>query len=494
MRTFAPNCIIVSKQKIDMKRILLSAGLLLAASCAFGQTNDPIVMTVNGKDVTRSEFEYSYNKNNTETVLDRKSLDEYVELFINYKLKVAAAEEEHMDTMSSFIKEMAEYRSQQAEAYLVDSAFIERQARQVYKETAERIGADGLILTSHILIRMEQDATPEEQAAAKVRIDSISAALKAGANFAELAKKVSQDPGSAAKGGELPWAQRGQFIPAYENAAFALQPGQISEPVLSAVGYHIIKMNDRKQFEPYEFHRKSIIQWLNQRGITAAAKQSMGRKLAAQMGGGLTPDEALAKAEQELDTKYPDFGFLMKEFHDGSLLYEISNREVWDKAAKDEKGLAEYFKKHKKEYKYDEPVYRGVIVNCVSEEVLKGVKKCVKGKPENEWIKVIRESYNNDSTLQVKIIRGPFKAGKNKYADYYIFKTTKEKPDAVEGFPYVGVIGKMQKKGPETFEDVRGAVTTDYQNYLEKEWVKVLRSKYSFTVYPDAIDTVNNHQ
>lgn len=493
MRTFAPNCIIVSKQKIDMKRILLSAGILLAASCAFGQVADPIVMTVNGKDVTRSEFEYSYNKNNTETVLDRKSLDEYVELFINYKLKVAAAEEEHMDTMSSFIKEMAEYRSQQAETYLVDSAFIEQQARLVYKETAERIGADGLIQCSHILIRMEQNATPEEQAAAKVRIDSISSALKAGADFAELAKAVSQDPGSAAKGGELPWAQKGQFIPEFEQAAFALQPGQMTEPILTAVGYHIIKMNDRKQFEPYEFHKKSIYQWLNQRGITPAAKQSMGRKLAAQMGGDITPDEALAKAEQELDTKYPDFGYLMKEFHDGSLLYEISNREVWDKAAKDDKGLEAYFKKHKKEYKYDEPVYRGIIVNCISEDVLKGVKKSIKGQPESEWIKIIREEYNNDSTLQVKIIRGPFKAGKNKYADHYIFKTSKEQPAPVEGFPYVGIIGKLQKKGPETYEDVRGAVTTDYQNYLEQEWVKVLRAKYPYKVYPDVIDTVNRH-
>lgn len=468
-------------------------GVLMASISGFAQADDPIVMTVNGKDVPRSEFEYSYNKNNTETVLDRKSLDEYVDLFINYKLKVAAAEEEHMDTIASFIKEMAEYRSQQAEAYLIDSTFIEEQARQVYKETAERIGSDGLILVSHILIRLQQDATSEQQLAAKVRIDSISTALKGGADFAELAQKVSQDPGTAAQGGMLPWIQKGQTIPAFEQVAYSLQPGQVSEPVLSAVGYHIIKMNDRKQFEPYEFHRESIYKWLEQRGINAAAKESMGRKLAAQMGGDVTPQEALAKAEMELDTKYPDFGYLMKEYHDGSMLYEISNREVWNKASKDEKGLEKFFKKHKKDYKFDEPVFRGVIVNCVDENVLNGVKKCVKGKPESEWIQTIREQFNNDSTLQVKIIRGPFKAGKNKYADYYIFKNTQEQPEAIEGFPVVSAIGKMLKKGPETYEDVRGAVTTDYQSFLEKEWVKQLRAKYKYTVYPDVIDTVNNH-
>ena len=94
----------------------------------------------------------------------------------------------------------------------------------------------------------------------------------------------------------------------------------------------------------------------------------------------------------------------------------------------------------------------------------------------------------------MKIIRGPFKAGKNDFANYYIFKTSQKKPDALEGFPVVGVIGKLQKKGPDTYEDVRGAVTTDYQNHLEKEWVKVLRAKYPYTVYPEAINTVNNHE
>ena len=476
-----------------MKRIMLAAAVLLTALCAQGQVNDPIVMTVNGVDIPRSEFEYSYNKNNTEAVLDRKSLDEYVELFVNYRLKVAAAADECMDTTAAFRKEMAEYRAQQAEAYLVDSTFIEEQARDVYRQTAERIGDDGLVLVSHILLRLPQDASAEAQAAAKVRADSIYDVLKAGADFADMARRLSQDPGSAQQGGQLPWIQKGQTIPEFESTAFALQPGQMSEPVLTAVGYHIIKMNDRKQFEPYEFHRKSIYEWLNQRGITVAAKQSMGRKLAAEMGGDITPDEALAKAEQQLDEKYPDFRYLMKEFHDGSMLYEISNREVWDKGAKDEKGLEKYFKKHKKDYAYDEPVYRGIIVNCTTDDILEQVKKSVKGKPEAEWVQTIREQFNNDSTLQVKIIRGPFKAGKNKYADYYIFKTSKEQPEAIEGFPAIGVIGKLQKKGPDTYEDVRGAVTTDYQNQLEKEWVKVLRKKYTWTVYPDVLDTVNNH-
>ena len=475
-----------------MKRFLTALALASIALGGFAQADDPIVMTVNGVDIPRSEFEYSYNKNNTAEALDRKALDEYVELFINYRLKVAAALDEHMDTMSSFQKEMAEYRSQQAEPYLIDSLFIEDAAREVYRQTAERIGDDGLVQVSHILIRLQLNASAEEQAIAKTRIDSISTALKAGADFAELAGRLSQDPGTAAQGGMLPWIQKGQTIPAFEQVAFSMQPGEISEPVLSAVGYHIIKMNERKQFEPYEFHRDAIYKYLEQRGVNAAAKESMGKKLAAVMGGNVTPEEALAQAEKDLDAKYPDFRFLMKEYYDGSLLYEISNREVWDKAAKDEAGLQKYFKGHRKDYAYENPVFRGIIANCTTDDVLKQVKKSIKGKPESEWVKIIRETFNSDSTLQVKIIRGPFTAGKNKYADYVIFKTG-EQPEPIEGFPAMGAIGKLQKKGPDTYEDVRGLVTADYQNLLEKEWVAKLREKYTYTVYPDAINTVNNH-
>ena len=475
-----------------MKKLISLLCALVALQTVGAQTDDPVVMTVTGVDVTRSEFEYSFNKNNTDLVVDKKSLDEYVELFVNYKLKVAAALDAQLDTMETFKKEVADYRSQQAEEYLVDNDFIEREARNTYQQTAERIGPDGQFKAAHILVRLTQQATPREQAQAKLRIDSIYAALKAGADFAEMAKAHSEDPGTAREGGMLPWLTRGQLLREFETAALALQPGEMSEPVLSPVGYHVIYMSERKPFEPYEYHRASILQFLEQRGIRAHAKRSMGQKLAAEMGGKVTPEEALAKAEMELDAKYPEFGFLMKEFYEGSLLYEISTREVWNKAAEDTEGLEKYFKKNKKSYNYDEPVYRGLVVHCVSDDVLKKVQKLVKKQPQKEWVKVIREAFNSDSLLQVKMVRGPFKATQNMYADYYAFEQG-ERPDTVAGFPVTGVVGKLQKKGPDSYEDVRGPVTADYQNYLEQLWVKELRKRYAVTLYPEALETVNKH-
>lgn len=476
-----------------MKRlfIALCTGLMMQ-SVTVAQNNDPIVMTVNGVDVHRSEFEYSFNKNNTDMVVDKKSIDEYVELFVNYKLKVAAAKDAHLDTMTTFIKEVADYRAQQAEEYLIDSAFIEAEARKTYEATAKNIGPDGMFRAAHILVRLEQQATEQQRQRAKQQIDSIYIALKAGADFAEMAKNHSQDPGTARDGGMLPWLFKGQLLKEFEEVALTMQPGEMSKPILTPVGYHIIYMSERKQFEPFEYHRQSIYQFLEQRGIRPHAKLAMGKKLAQQMGGNITPEEALAIAEKELDSKYPEFGFLMKEFYEGSLLYEISTREVWDKAAKDEAGLEKFFKKNKKNYRYEEPMYRGLVMHCASQDILAQVNKLVKKQPQKEWVKIIRENFNSDSLLQVKMVRGPFKVGKNVYADYYAFGKG-ERPDTIAGFPATGVIGKMQKKGPDTYEDVRGPLTADYQNHLEQLWVKELREKYPVVLYPEALATVNKH-
>ena len=475
-----------------MKNFLATFGFAIAALPIMAQSNDPIVMTINGEDVTRSEFEYSYNKNNTDLVVDKASLDEYVELFVNYKLKVAAAKEAQLDTMAAFQKEVADYRAQQAEEYLIDSTFIEEEARNTYEATAQNIGPDGLFQAAHILIHLPQQASASEQARAKQRIDSLYAVLANGANFAEVAKLHSEDPGSARDGGILPWFFKGQLLKEFEEVALAMQPGEMSRPVLSPVGYHIIYMNDRKQFEPYEYHRESILEFLDQRGIRPHAKRSMGEKLAKQMGGNITPEQALERAEMELDAKYPEFRFLMNEFYEGSLLYEISVREVWEKAANDEKGLEKYFKKNKKNYRYEEPIFRGLVVHCVSEEVLKGVKKVVKKQPQSEWVNSIRSAYNSDSLIQVRMVRGPFTVGKSVYADYYAFGVG-ERPDTVASYPVTGVVGKLQKKGPDTYEDVRGEVTADYQNQLEMQWVSELRKKYTIILYPEALATVNKH-
>ena len=134
-----------------MKRVtIFLAILLMTAVTAFAQTNDPVIMTVNGQPVLRSEFVYSYNKNNSEGVIDKKTVEEYVDLFVNYKLKVMAALDAHLDTMRSFKQEFATYRDQQVKPSFFSEKDMEAEALKIYNNTKEDIGPKGLVNLSHI--------------------------------------------------------------------------------------------------------------------------------------------------------------------------------------------------------------------------------------------------------------------------------------------------------------------------------------------------------
>lgn len=224
---------------------LFSALLLGCAMMAQAQNaNDPTIMTINGQPISRSEFEYSYNKNNSEGVIDKKSVEEYVDLFINYKLKVQAAIDAKMDTMPAYKREFLNYRDQQIRPTIINDADVEAEAYKIYKETQERIdGAGGMRQVSHILIMVPPKATAEEMMADSARADSIYSAIMKGSDFNEMARRYSDDKASAAKGGQLNWITKGQTVPTFENAAYSMRPGEISRPVKSPFGWHIIRMD-----------------------------------------------------------------------------------------------------------------------------------------------------------------------------------------------------------------------------------------------------------
>ena len=473
-----------------MRKILFAA-LLLAATAVSAQTqDDPVVMTINGQPVLRSEFEYSYNKNNADGVIDKKSVEEYVDLFVNYKMKVQAAKDAHLDTLKSFKDEFASYRDQQIRPAFIEDADLEAEAQRIYAETKHRIDSlGGMVKPSHILIMVNQRATDEQQKAAKERIDSVYQALQNGADFALMAKKVSDDKGSARNGGELPWITKGQTLPDFEKVAFGLEPGQMSAPVLTQAGWHIIKMMEKGGFFPYDSVRTDILRFIDQRGLREAI---VDRKLAELAEKENTTAEKLLEAKKnEMVAADSDLKYLIQEYHDGLLAFEIGNQKVWDKAAKDEAGLAAYFKKNKKKYAWEEPRFKGMAYHVKVKDDVKAVKKAVKGLPFDQWADKLRTTFNNDSVLRIRVEKGIFKKGDNALVDREIFKkdTTVK---ALDKFPIDAVYGK-KLKSPENYQDVRGQVVVDYQEQLEKEWVADLRRRYAVKVDEEVLKTVNKH-
>ncbi len=451
------------------------------------QQDDPVIMTVNGKPVLRSEFVYSYNKNNGEDVIDRKSVKEYAELFANYKRKVEAALDAHLDTLTSYQTEFRQYRDQQVMPTIINDADIENEAHNIYNRTKESIGPDGLVNPQHILMYVKQNDSEEVLNAKKLRADSIYQALIDGADFDTLAKQLSEDPGTAANAGEIGWVQHGQLLKAFDEAMFATKVGEFTKPIQTEVGFHIIKVKARKQLEPYDSLRNDIYDFIEKRNLRKSIAKNRLKAIAEEKN--MSEEQVMDMRSDSISAISSDMKYLIKEYHDGLLLYEISNREVWEKAAKDEKGLEAFYKKNRKSYTWDAPRFKGMAYHTRNAEDVEAVKKAVKGKKFSEWAEILRTTFNNDSVLRIRVEKGIFKKGDNGLVDRNEYGVADAKIKEYKGFAYTATFGKMLK-APSEMSDVRALVVADYQDMQEKEWVKKLKEKYPVTFNEDILATV----
>ncbi|HRF82329.1 MAG TPA: peptidylprolyl isomerase, partial [Flavobacteriales bacterium] len=221
---------------------LLLAVSMLPAAVAQTQSNDPVIMTVDGKPVSRSEFEAIYKKNNKEAPVTKEALDEYLDLFINYKLKVREAEALGMDTIGKFKSELDGYRKQLARPYLIDRELNDALMKEAYARMQEEVRA------AHILVQVDAEASPEDTMIAWKRINALRDRVLKGEDFASVAKGPggSDDPSAAKNGGDLGWFSALQMVYPFESAAYKTQVGEVSKPVRTRFGYHIIKVADRR--------------------------------------------------------------------------------------------------------------------------------------------------------------------------------------------------------------------------------------------------------
>ena len=664
-------------------RILFLTVSVFVITLLSAQASDPVIMTINGNPVLKSEFEYVYNKNNSNNAIDKKTLDEYVDLFVNFKLKVEEAKAQGMDTTQAFIKELGGYRTQLAAPYLIDASADEA----VVKEAYERMKED--IDVSHILFRIGQNASPEDTLAAwnkaqealarletkpapkwsffkrlfkgkpqaipgedfgtvakevsedesakqndghigwitsfrtiypfetaayntpvgsiskpvrtmfgyhiikvndrratqgevltahimkftsddeennkraKEMIDSLYTRALEGDDFGALAKKYSDDKGSAVNNGEIPWFGTGRMVPEYEQASFNLKnTGDISVPVKSAYGWHVIKLLDKKGLASFDELKADLERRVkrDERGtrgkeafianlhsiykiqkdnenlkdfytlldgqtlsdstfIADAAKlnkpllsvvdkkfsqadfasylkknksseKTTASDIIDEKFNSFIDSELLAYEDSQLEKKHDDFRFLMQEYHDGILLFEVSNQEVWDRASKDTEGLEQFFAKNKANYKWDKEHYKGRVILCKDAGTLKAAKSIAKLAHADSLDKYLPARLN-DSIQYVKIEKGLFVQGDNKVIDRDIFNV--KDVELSKEYPYAFVVGKNLKLTPESYTDVRGLVTADYQDYLEKEWIQKLRSKYTVAVDQNILKTVKKN-
>lgn len=625
--------------------------------CQTQDLNHKVLLTVNGAKIQSGEFIRMYKK----SMEPGKPLevDGYLEKFIVFKLKVADAVSEGLDTTKAFRNELNGYRNQLAQSYLTDNRKKEELLRKAYERTLSEINA------WHILVSLPQDPAskdtlqawekasdireriskgeifeqvargtsddqsvkvnggnlgyftafqmimPFEDAAYSLKKGEISSPvrtpygyhiikitdkrpsrgrvhvahimkvvppgasegvskkaeediaeiynkLKDGNSFIELAKTLSDHKESASRGGELSWFGAGEMIPEFTEAAFSIaDTGNYSRPVKTLYGWHIIKLLEKRSPGSFEETRSFIESKINQSYLNSISKTELVSRLkkeyrfriedqaykwfventdtliiqglkkydrdnipagnlysfanqrltAKEFAGYIekrspmnvnsdsvlfidssietrSSDHILTYENSILEKKYPEFRYLMNEFHDGILLFEISGKKVWNRVNNDSTGLLKYYEDHK--------------FNHLSAEGIKAKIYILKSPGQEKKLESAYRKYSQKSDIDIRLSKKFNKKGitRLEITDTTWYAGSDPEIDSVKwyksahslkwrGYPSILVIQNIIDPLPLPFEKVQSEMMTGYQELLENDWIRQLKEKY-----PVKIDNV----
>ncbi|HOI33102.1 MAG TPA: peptidylprolyl isomerase, partial [Bacteroidales bacterium] len=236
--------------RIFFLSLLMGSAFLLQAQ---NKLDKKVLMTIADEPVTVKEFMDVYGKNNVNNqVIDKKSLEEYLELYINFKLKVKEAESLKMDTAKAFIEELEGYRKQLAKPYFTNEKVSEALLQEAYDRKLQDVRA------SHILLRLDKNALPEDTLKVYQKAMDLRKRILAGEDFALVAVEASEDPSTRDREeipgkqsfrpgnkGDLGYFSVFDMVYPFENGAYNTPVDEVSMPVRSDFGYHLIKVAER---------------------------------------------------------------------------------------------------------------------------------------------------------------------------------------------------------------------------------------------------------
>lgn len=318
-----------------MKRFILPLSMLLLTSMAFAQNTDDILIKIGNEKITKSQFVTAYQKNNLLSESTEKDLREYLDLYINYRMKVQEAISLRMDTADSFKKELASYEGQSAQQYLIDSEVSDQLLEEAYEHSKYHVRA------SHILIRCNPNASPKDTLAALHKIQQIRDKIVNGLDFNEAAFLYSEDESAQnhinpqshrmqyGNKGELGYFSVLEMIYPFEIAAFNTPVGQMSKPFRTQFGYHLVYVQDK---------------------VPAIAKLNVSQIFIADTSA-LKDSKPSSDIQNKLD-------LIQKEYKNGKSFAELAKIYSDDKATKDNGGQMTAFTPNRRPGNYVSAIIR----------------------------------------------------------------------------------------------------------------------------------------
>jgi len=651
---------------MKIRKLITYAALLLSTLSLNAQEN-AILLKVNDREVSADEFKWLYLKNNSgEQYTDA---DRYLDLYTRLRLKVEAAEEAGIHKRTSFKSELEGYRKQLAKNYLTDQEVIDRFLERAYERYKTEIHAlhiliecpadappvdtliaynralnirqriklgepfesvakgasddptvninggnlgyftvfqtplpfedavynmkpgelsgpvrtsngyhiikvqdrrqnQGRIKVTHIMKATPPGSTEEARAKAKHHVDSLYMLLQNGADFSTLAKNNSDDMMTAANGGELPWFGSGEMIHEFSEAAFRLlRDNEYTKPVKTVYGWHIIKRLDKQPLPEYEEARKYLQGRLSNSYLQSISRNAFADKLKKEYNyqlnnnalewfysiadstfrygenyiineriprdllysfasekcsipefasfieenGSRAPDNSseifintllelkvynhLIEYENSiLEDKYPAFRYLMNEFYDGMLLFEISDSLIWKKSENDSIGLKEYYNTRMEDF-VEKAEARARIYRISAEAGRRSERKITKAIRKHhdspDYYREIMDVAISGRDTLVEITEGSWKRGENVLLDNMRWSTGLSQQHKNNGIILVDILA-IKKDSYKDFEDVRGKILPGYQKYLEERWINELRNKYRVTVNAELMEKLKS--
>lgn len=635
-----------------MKRaflLLLCSTILISvqAQKKSKSANEKPLFTINKKPVSADEFIYLYKKNhqNPEEDYTLDKIEEYLRLYVNFKLKVEEARHRGMDTTAAFKREFKQYKEEIRRPYLPETSLIDSLSKLTYERMKEEVRA------AHILVRVSPDADPADTLKAYNKILSLRNRVIGGEDFFKVASEFSEDESARANKGELGYFTAMQMVFPFENAAFTTKVGDVSNPVRTRFGYHILKVFDRRQsrgevevahimirygetrtrdqaknlaFEIHEelqggmswdeacrehsedpgtkenggrlrpfgvgvmsniseFERVAfelerpgqisdpvetqygwhILRLIKKIPLASydemsaslkskvardersqISRQAMQQRLRRELGfkelastkasvfaladstlksakwnrtypkpgealfsiganvfsagefvkyvrsnqkqNSLTPqrymeqlyenfidEQILSIQEQRIVQQYPEFRYLLNEYYEGILLFEIMEKEVWNKASDDSLGQANYYKNNAAKYQAKERV-RATIYSSEDKRVLDELRPAI----EAADARAVNEVTNR---YKIRVESGYFERDARPFLQKVEWSQGLHTAEN-NGIYYLARILEVLPAGQMSFEEARPALISDFQNFLEETWVSGLRKKFKVKI------------
>lgn len=455
----------------------------------------------------------------------------------------------------------------------------------------DRRANPGQVRASHLMVRVAAEADEAAQKASAAKIKMIADSLAAGSDWAKMVSRYSDDRGTVPQNGDLQWFSTGRMVPEFESAAFALKNvGDISAPVRTSYGWHIIKLTDKKPIDSFENLQEQIKNRLSRDARSQMAEKAVLERLkheykftedkaayaefvskvdtsvwsgkwTADKAKGLNkvifsfadvkftqndyaklvesngtaprmPVEVLLQKEydriveetvlsyerQQLSNKYPEFRYLLLEYHDGILLFALMDKMVWTKAATDTVGLESFYEANKQKYMWGERVevayctYDGnTFTNPDKNDKFSTANK---KNFDSKMVAALKAgAKNGDYEAQVLAAMQKFGISPDSISmggnsnifnivdgqwcdidgiriDKNAWGKSKSKVMNHKGRSFVFYLVRNLPAEPKTFKECRGAVIADYQNKLEADWLEQLRQKHSVKINESVFNSI----